>query len=167
MSAQATFRPATRDDLPLLEAMLDEAFHWDPGQPRRAFEVLRADPEFRKLLAEWGARRGDAGVVAAIGERAVGAAWYRLWTDDTHSYGYVDARTPELAIAVAEHHRGGGIGARLLAELVQTARAEGHPGLCLSVDPQNPARRLYERAGFRKVGESGTSWTLLLRLAAA
>ncbi len=33
-----------------------------------------------------------------------------------------------------------------------------------SVEPDNPALRLYERHGFRKVGESGGSWTMLARL---
>jgi hypothetical protein len=48
--------------------------------------------------------------------------------------------------------------------LVQIARDDGYPALSLSVSPLNHARLLYASEGFRKVGESGTSWTLLLRL---
>jgi len=50
----------------------------------------------------------------------------------------------------------------LLDALVETARADGFPALSLSVSPLNFARQLYESVGFRKVGEYGTSWTLLL-----
>jgi hypothetical protein len=34
----------------------------------------------------------------------------------------------------------------------------------VSVSPSNYARPFYESEGFHKVGESGTSWTLLLQL---
>ena len=50
----------------------------------------------------------------------------------------------------------------MLRALIETARTEGFPALSLSVDPENPARHLYETEGFRMVGESGTSWTLLI-----
>ncbi|RIL05395.1 MAG: N-acetyltransferase [Proteobacteria bacterium] len=160
--------------------MLFEAFFWDPAAPRPAFEAFRREPEFAKQLAGWG-RAGDRALVAerdprstpplprseptASGEpHQTGAAWYRLWTPELHSYGFVDARTPELGIAVAAPHRAQGIGRRLLVALAQRARADGHPALSLSVSPDNAARRLYESLGFRKVGESGTSWTLWLPL---
>jgi len=34
----------------------------------------------------------------------------------------------------------------------------------LSVEPDNPARRLYERFGFQQVGDADGSLTMLLRL---
>jgi ribosomal protein S18 acetylase RimI-like enzyme len=76
----------------------------------------------------------------------------------------VDADTPELGIAVAPAYRDGGVGRGLLRALVEVARRDGHRALSLSVAPTNHARALYESEGFRKVGESGTSWTLLRRL---
>jgi ribosomal protein S18 acetylase RimI-like enzyme len=150
-------------DLPFLEAMLFEAFFWDPAAQRPSFDAFRQEPEFRKLLAGWG-RPGDRAVVAEVAGVAAGAAWFRLWTPEVHSYGFVDAATPELGIAVAAAHRSTGLGRRLLRALVARARADGVPALSLSVSPGNRARRLYESEGFRKVGESGTSWTLQLPL---
>jgi ribosomal protein S18 acetylase RimI-like enzyme len=158
-------RPAEARDLAFLEAMLFEAFFWDAAVQRPRFEAFREDPEFAKLLAGWG-RRGDRGFVALENGAPVGAAWYRLWTAALHSYGFVDARTPELGIAVAAPARGRGIGRTLLRALVDRARSDGFPALSLSVSPANPARALYESEGFRRVGESGTSWTLALALGA-
>ncbi len=97
---------------------------------------------------------------------AVGAAWYRVLTGDERGYGHVADDVPELSLAVAAAERGRGLGSRLLAALLDEARAAGLRALSLSVDPGNPALRLYERAGFRRVGESGTSWTLLRDLGA-
>ena len=156
-------RRAGAADLPFLERMLFEAFFWDPRAVRPPFVEFRREPEFVKLLAGWG-RRGDRAVIAAEGGEPLGAAWYRLWTPELHSYGFVDADTPELAIGVAAEHRTRRVGAALLDALIAEARGEGHPALSLSVSPENFARRLYESAGFAKVGESGTSWTLRVAL---
>jgi ribosomal protein S18 acetylase RimI-like enzyme len=146
--------------------MLFEAFFWDPTAARPSFIALHDNPEFTKLLAGWG-RPGDRAVIGEEREEQAGAAWFRLWTPELHSYGFVDDTTPELAIAVAPDHRSKGIGRLLLDALIATARVEGFPALSLSVSPFNRARHLYESAGFKKVGESGSSWTLLLRLDSA
>ena len=132
-----------------------------PSSP--TFSAFREHAEFTKLLADWG-RAGDRAVIAEDHGEPVGAAWFRLWTPELHSYGFVDAKTPELVIAVARAHRGKKIGRVLLKELIATARADRFPALSLSVSPLNPSRRWYESSGFRKVGEAGTSWTLQLSL---
>ena len=51
-----------------------------------------------------------------------------------------------------------------LRSMIALARQRSWPALSLSVAPANPARRLYESEGFRKVAEAGTSWTMLLPL---
>jgi len=156
-------RSSTVEDLEFLEAMLWEAFFWSATAERPAFSVFRQHPEFTKLLSGWG-RRGDWGAIAEDGGRPLGAAWFRLWTPELHSYGFVDSTTPELGLAVSPAHRRQGIGCALLNALIGRAREEGFPALSLSVDPSNPSRSLYESLGFRKVGESGTSWTYRLPL---
>jgi len=157
-------RPLDAMDRAFLAAMLFEAFFWDPARLRPPLAEFREHPEFTKLLADWG-RPGDRGVVAEEQQTKTGAAWFRLWTPELHSYGFVNAETPELGIAVAAAHRSKGVGRTLLRALIEIARADGHPALSLSVSPSNYARSFYASEGFHKVGESGTSWTLLLQLA--
>jgi ribosomal protein S18 acetylase RimI-like enzyme len=156
-------RQASADDLPFLQQMLFKAFLWNPDEARLEVGEFLRSTEFVKLLAGWG-RPGDRGLIAEVGGIPVGAAWYRLWTETNHSYGFVDAATPELSIAVENSHRSMGVGRALMRALLDAALADGFSGLSLSVDPANHALMLYESLGFDKVGESGTSWTLFMRL---
>ncbi|AEI46271.1 acetyltransferase [Paenibacillus mucilaginosus K02] len=127
-------------------------------------EVLLADPGIRSCLDGWG-RPGDSGWIARTADgQPAGTAWYRLYTAEKPGYGFVDERTPELSVAVLPGLEGQGIGTQLLSHLIAEAAAAGYPALSLSVDPSNAALRLYERLGFVRTGESGTSWTLLLKL---
>ncbi len=157
-----TIRTATWDELPFLEEMQFEAFFWNPNTPPPLADEFLARPEIQRLLAGWG-RPGDRAVIAQEDETPIGAAWYRFWTDEDHTYGFVDAETPELGIGVHASHRSKGVGRALMRALIEAARDDGVRTLSLSVDPSNFARRLYESEGFVKVGESGTSWTFLLR----
>ncbi len=149
-------RLADARDVPLLRAMLYEAFAWR-GDPRLPpLEDALALPEIGRYIDGWG-RPFDLGVVF---DGDVGAAWIRLFTDDDHGYGFVAADVPELTIGVAPEARGRGVGGALLAELLARAEAAGHPSVSLSVETDNPAVRLYERFGFVRVGYVGTSWTM-------
>ncbi len=156
-------RASKPTDLPFLEQMLFEAFFWHPEQPRPEMTEFFKKPEFAKLLADWG-RPGDRAVIAEVGSAPGGAAWFRFGTEADHSYGFVDSSTPELGIGVTAKYRSRGIGRALLRELINVARRAKIEALSLSVTPENFARQLYESEGFVKVGESGTSWTLLLKL---
>jgi ribosomal protein S18 acetylase RimI-like enzyme len=71
----------------------------------------------------------------------------RLLSGAEKNYPAVADDVPELAIAVLPQYIGQGIGALLLARLLDDARAL-YPAVVLSVRATNPARRLYERLGF-------------------
>jgi ribosomal protein S18 acetylase RimI-like enzyme len=156
-----SLRPTTIADLPFLKRMLYEAFFWDPVVTRPDYDVFsQVNKEFKKLQADWG-RTGDCAVIAEVDGQSAGAAWYRFWTEAVHSYGYVDPQIPEIGLGVQSHYRRQGIGRALLRNLLDTAMQQGIARLSLSVDPRNPARRLYESEGFVKYGEVGTSWTMI------
>ncbi len=154
-------RLATSDDLPFLREMLYEAVCWRPNQQHPPIEKVLARPELAKLLDGWG-KDGDRAVIAELEDgSSAGAAWYRFWTPENHSYGFVDANTPELGIAVCKEVRHRGIGTALLKELLDHARRSKVSQISLSVEPENYSRLLYEKFGFKKVGIDGTSWTML------
>lgn len=147
-------RPATGDDQSFLTDMLYEALFVPPGAA--PFDRAIVDAEgLVEIHARFGTGRGDVGRVAVDRDgEPVGAAWARQLT----GYGFVDEHTPELSIAVVESHRGLGIGSALLLSLLDAV-----PRVSLSVDRRNPARRLYERFGFRVVREDGDHTLVMLR----
>ena len=59
---------------------------------------------------------------------------------------------PELCIGVAPGHRGAGVGGLLLDALFADV-ARVADAMCTNVHVRNPARRLYERRGFRALPE--------------
>ncbi len=111
-----------------------------------------ADVPLERYVEGWG-RPGDAALVAIDEFRPVGAAWYRLFTREEPGYGFVDDTTPELTIAIVPSRRGKGLGRELLQALLDEAGRSGYTRVSLSVEPDNPALRLYEQHGFARAGE--------------
>jgi GNAT superfamily N-acetyltransferase len=134
-------------DANFLGVMLYEAVYWDPAKERLPTEFVLAHPALTIFHAGWG-RPGDTGLVAEVDDYPAGVVWYRLFTDAEHGEGFVDEATPELAISVADGHRGQGIGGALMEAIHDRARAEGFERISLSVDADNPAKRLYARLGY-------------------
>jgi ribosomal protein S18 acetylase RimI-like enzyme len=148
-------------DLEFLRRMLSRAGSWRTDE---LDESVLAEPGVARYVEGWG-RPGDTAVVAenADGD-LVGAAWYRLFDADEPAYGFVDGQTPELSIAVEPAHRGMGIGRELLDALAERARIAGYSALSLSVEEDNPALRLYERAGYERREQAAGSWILVRSL---
>lgn len=162
-----TIRPVRPEDVPFLWDMAWEAVAVSPEMRALGREAAFAVPEIRRYLDAWG-RAGDTGVVAVDADnRRLGAAWYRRFSVDARGYGFVAPDIPELSIGVMPVARGQGVGSALLDALLAMAREQGQHGVSLSVDRQNPARRLYERHGFRDAGISSpedTSVTMIVTL---
>jgi ribosomal protein S18 acetylase RimI-like enzyme len=156
------------DDIRLLREMSYLAINWrdprlDAVQPA-AVDDLLARPELRVYVEGW-PRPGDHAVIAEDADAAVGAAWYRLFTEAARGYGFIDEGTPEVGVAVRASYRRRGIGAALLAVLIDHARTERRTALSLSVEHDNPAAALYRRLGFAIAGDDGGAWTMRLALA--
>ena len=153
-------RPGTPDDLPFLREMLFEAAYWRPDQERPGLEVGLARPDLVYLLADWG-RAGDAAVIAyTVENEPVGAAWYRFWGPEQHSYGYISPHIPELAIAVRADYRGLGIGHQLLTAILELAASQEIEQISLSVETQIPALKLYQQHGFAPVRQNPGDWVM-------
>ena len=145
MNAEETtivVRRGGAQDVRFLRDMLHHAYYWKERAPDSGPGPVAL------YVKAWG-RPGDTAVIAIEKGFPVGAAWYRLFGRDRPGYGFVDERTPELAIAVVPNARGKGVGSALLDALLGRARAAGYPTISLSVDRANAgAIELYERHGF-------------------
>ena len=159
-------RRAGPDDAGEIRWGLFEALAWNPERELPPPEVTLEHPEAARYHRDWG-RRGDVGVIASVGEETVGVAYCRLFTTADHGHGYVDNETPELAVGVRDGWRGSGLGTRLMNELAAAAREQSYPRLSLSVDTDNPARRLYERLGYREHSSDEDGVRMVLDLGAA
>ena len=153
--AQVVVRRGGAQDVRFLRDMLHHAYYWKERAPDTGPGPVAL------YVKAWG-RPGDTAVIAIDGGFPVGAAWYRLFGAERPGYGFVDERTPELAIAVVPSARGKGVGTALLEALLGRAREAGYPTISLSVDRNNAgAIELYERHGFSRVGEDADSLTML------
>lgn len=168
-SATISIRPVAETDEASLWRLLCHAATMPGGDTPENIAEAQQSTILSHFVADWG-RSGDVGVIAHTGSDlvsgdVVGAAWIRLGLDavwEGHGFSLhlwsgisadeVDHAAPELAIAVFPKHRGFGVGERLLVALAREA-APLHTMIQLSVREDNPAVRLYERTGFRSVGE--------------
>lgn len=120
-----------------------------PFRNEDAADVCRIYPMF--FVDNATSIKGGRLTVADVGGRVVGfvlwspaleAAWFdpgvRRW-----------AELEELHVRPAFHNRG--IGTRLVRAAVRQARRDGFPAMYLETEQSNgPARRAYEKAGFRE-----------------
>jgi [ribosomal protein S18]-alanine N-acetyltransferase len=124
----AVIEPATLRDAPALAQLHGASFHggWGEG-------------EFESMLTE----RNTLVHRLRMGRKVIGFAVSRLAADEAEI----------LSIAVAGSHRGRGLSRDLLLTHLGHLAGRGVRAVFLEVEENNqPARRLYERAGFALVG---------------
>jgi GNAT superfamily N-acetyltransferase len=152
--AQPRLRPAGEDDRSFLLSVYAStreeelaAMPWSDAE-RRAFVAFQFD-------AQDAAYRDypDATFsVVEVGGEPAGRLYVARWAREI--------RIVDVALLPA--FRGRGVGTALLSALVQESEASGRP-LTIHVEAENPARRLYERMGFRVVEAVGPVYLLLER----
>ena len=143
-------RPAVYSDQQFLFEMMYQALFIEEGREPYPRDVLNR-PEIARYVKDWG-HLGDLGFIAedARSEEPIGAVWCRLSSASDQGFAYINDETPELGIALLPEYRGQGIGTALLEHLLEAAK-NIYPAISLSVSPNNPAIRLYERLGFKTV----------------
>jgi ribosomal protein S18 acetylase RimI-like enzyme len=140
-------RPVTPDDQELLYRVYastrTEELAPVPWTAEQKEAFLRM--QFRAQSADYAANYGNAEFSVVLVDDAPAG---RL---------YVDRRDDEIVlvdIALLPEHRGGGVGGGILRRLMAEAGTAGKP-LRIHVERMNPALRLYERLGFRQIGDHG------------
>lgn len=155
-------QPLTHDDRGLLREATLANMNW--LEPRFTFDDLDAAADLAHYYLDFDGDR-DFGFAALDGDEVLAVAWVVFLPAVDPGYGFVDEAVPELGITTFAGHRGKGLGGAVLGAVIAEARRRELPGISLSVEDGNPARRLYERAGFRVVGRNGGADTMLLDLA--
>ena len=124
----AAVEPASLRDAPALAQIHAASFHRGWGES-----------EFESMLTE----RNTLVHRLRMGRRTIGFSVSRIAADEAEI----------LSIAVAESHRGRGLSCNLLLTHLGHLAGRGVRRVFLEVEENNqPARRLYERAGFTVVG---------------
>lgn len=153
-------RPIEEQDIPFLWEMLYASLHRREGDAPLPIESIHT-PGLSKYVEGWG-RAGDFGYVAVDQQgKRLGSITLRFYTDQNAGYGYVNAATPEMGMAVTEDARGKGVGTLLLQTALDEVERREIAAVSLSVDPDNQAIRLYKRLGFVEESLNGTSVTMV------
>lgn len=135
-------RPACITDLPAIyRGEQDYIRSWEPDHE----DAWRLQLE--RHLTRW-VENFERLTMATIEEQVAG---YCLWTPEED---YAELCT----INVSQAYRRKGIGQALFYAYAAAARQQGFTCLRLSVRPDNPARQLYERAGFICVGNDANGY---------
>jgi len=112
-----------------------------------AEENGRSDEEWAGRLASGADSRWNLPLVVEVDGESVGLAWGRIDPSDPD-------RASLYQMWVAPPHRGRGAGRMLLEAVIVWSRARNASYLDLGVTcGDSPARRLYESAGFKPLGE--------------
>lgn len=159
-------RHMAQDEWPLLERFLYEAVYVPEGfEGEIPRSVVFDDPKCRAAFEGFGTREDDIALVAVVDDQVVGACWTRT----TDEYGHIDDDTPSFSLSVLEPYRGRGIGGAMMCQLLDELQDAGYARVSLSVQKENPALHLYERLGFRIIGDGAdqSEWLMVRRLDAS
>lgn len=151
-----SYRFLKKTEIEFLNEMLYEAIFVEDGKPQLPRSIIK-DQSIAKYTQDFGTLDLDIGVVALYENKPIGVIWGRAFSEVNKGYGFIHEDIPEIGIAIQSEFRNNGIGTELLGRIEAVYRKLGVTALSLSVDKKNPAKRLYDRAGYKLYSESETS----------
>lgn len=146
-------------EIPVLDDFLYEAIFIPQGVEPPPRSIIEQD-DLQVYVRGFGDDPHDHCLVAEVDGKIAGAVWVRIMDD----YGHVDDQTPSLAISLYPEYRGQGIGTQLLNQMLDMLRQKGYPQVSLSVQKENYALRMYQKAGFETVEDRGEEVLMVLSL---
>ena len=147
------------EEVPVLDEFLFEAIFIPQGAIPPSRSIIEQD-DLRVYVRDFGKSSHDYCLVADSDGKIVGAVWVRIMDD----YGHLDSQTPSLAISLYQEYRCQGIGTQLLLQMMDLLRKEKYVQVSLSVQKENYALRMYEKAGFKIVEDRGEEVLMVARL---
>ena len=142
-------------DVRFLRDMLHHAYYWRERVPGSLVS---------RYVRGWG-RPGDTAVIALEDGFPVGAAWFRVFRPPSRATASSTSRRRSSRSRSCRPSAATGSATSCCRRLIEKAKAAGYDRLSLSVEPGNPARKLYERHGFAVVDEGDEAWTMVAELA--
>jgi [ribosomal protein S18]-alanine N-acetyltransferase len=136
-----------------LEEMLFQAIFIPEGNPALDKKII-FEPFLHHYIKDFG-QKNDFALVTESEGKLVGAIWIRLFSEAQKGYGFVDADTPEVSMAIEPDFRNQGIGSQLLGEMLEKMQTLNYKQVSLSVDTRNFAYQLYLKFGFQVHEMSG------------
>lgn len=152
-------RPILPEEVTALDDFLYEAIFVPQGVDPPPRSIIEND-DLQVYVRDFGKSPHDHCLVAECDGNIVGAVWVRIMED----YGHFDNQTPSLAIALFKEYRNRGIGTQLLRQMLDLLRQEGYRQVSLSVQKENNALRMYQRAGFEVVADKGEELLMIVHL---
>ena len=151
-------RKIQKEEIPVLDDFLYEAIFIPQGVVPPPRSIIEQE-DLQLYVRGFGESPHDHCLVAECDGKIVGAVWVRVMDD----YGHVDNQTPSLAISLYPDYRGQGIGTQLLRQMMELLRQEGYAQVSLSVQKENYALRMYQKAGFKIMEDRGEELLMLAR----
>lgn len=146
-------------EIPVLDDFLYEAIFIPQGVVPPPRSIIEQE-DLQLYVRGFGESPHDHCLVAECDGKIVGAVWVRVMDD----YGHVDNQTPSLAISLYPDYRGQGIGTQLLRQMMELLRQKGYAQVSLSVQKENYALRMYQKAGFEIVEDRGEELLMIAQL---
>ncbi len=152
-------RPILPEEVQALDDFLYEAIFVPQGIDPPPRSIIEND-DLQVYVRDFGDSPHDHCLVAESEGKIVGAVWARMM----HDYGHIDNQTPSLAISLFKEYRGQGIGTQLLRQMMDLLSQKGYGQVSLSVQKENYALRMYQKAGFDVVADRGEEVLMAISL---
>lgn len=152
-------RKIQKEEILVLDDFLYEAIFIPQGVVPPPRSIIEQE-DLQLYVRGFGESPHDHCLVAECDGKIVGAVWVRVMDD----YGHVDDQTPSLAISLYPDYRGQGIGTQLLRQMMELLRQKGYAQVSLSVQKENYALRMYQKAGFEIVEDRGEELLMIAQL---
>jgi ribosomal protein S18 acetylase RimI-like enzyme len=142
-----TFRPVRDEDRAFMAALYastrTEEMQYVPWEPEQKAQFLAM--QFEAQTHHYAREYDPSGffIIEQAGQ-PIGRLYRERQEEEIHL----------IDIALIPEVRGGGLGSVLLQEILDEAAAEGI-AVTIYVEHFNPAKRLYQRLGFKEIGENG------------
>jgi RimJ/RimL family protein N-acetyltransferase len=152
-----------QEDFPVLENLLYEAVFQPEGAAPLPRDIVKK-PGINVYIRDFGKKKGDSCLFACLNDKVVGGVWARIPAGEIRGFGYVDAETPELVLAVFREYRGMKTGTGLMLQMIDILRNSGFRQVSLSVNKANPAVGMYRNLGFETVRENEHDYVMVRKL---